>query len=148
MLNQDFKDMLSVFSDHQIEYMLVGAYAMAAHGFPRATGDLDLWIRPSSQNAARVMKALKDFGAPVGDLTLNDLMTEGIVFQIGVEPNRIDLITKISGVSFTEAENNRLIVELDGLRIPVIGKQELIINKRATGRAKDILDAERLAKQE
>jgi hypothetical protein len=147
MLNPDFKDMLYALSAHNVDFLLVGAYAMATHGLPRATGDLDLWIRPTSENASRVMKALADFGAPLRGLNLDDLATEGTVFQIGVQPNRIDLLTKISGVDFEQAYNSRLMIELDGLSIPVIGRQELLINKLATDRPKDKLDAEWLAKQ-
>ncbi len=148
MLNPDFKDMLYALSARKVDFLLVGAYAMATHGLPRATGDLDLWIRPTRENASRVMKALADFGAPLSELSLDDLATEGIVFQIGVQPNRIDLLTKISGVDFDQAYNHRLVIELDGLSIPVIGRQELIINKLATDRPKDRLDAELLAKQQ
>ncbi len=145
MLNPDFKEMLSALCDHKAEFLLVGGYAMAAHGLPRATGDIDLWVNPTEANAVRVMGALADFGAPMGDLTLKDLSTPGIVFQMGLPPNRIDIITKIDAVNFDEAYKNRIEVELDGLTISVIGQQDLLTNKRATGRAKDKADADWLA---
>jgi hypothetical protein len=103
MLNPDFSDMLSAFTGESVEYLVVGAYALAAHGVPRATGDLDFWIRPTPENASRVLRALAAFGAPTADLALDDLTTPDLVFQIGVEPNRIDILTSIDGVTFDEA---------------------------------------------
>ena len=96
-MNPDFRDMLSALCDEGAEFLLVGAYAMAAHGCPRATGDIDIWIRPSDDNAQRVWRALKRFKAPVRNLTIDDLKTPEIVFQIGVAPRRIDLLTSIDG---------------------------------------------------
>ena len=140
MFNPDFKDMLSALSDNKAEFLLVGAYAMAVHGLPRATGDLDLWIRPNAENAIRVYKALAAFGAPLNDLTVADLSSPGIVFQIGVEPSRIDILTSISGVDFTDAWECKRSIELDGVALSVIGLTDLILNKRASGRPKDIAD--------
>lgn len=140
MLNPDFKDILSALCAHKVEFLLVGAYAMAAHGLPRATGDIDIWVRPDTANAALVMKALIDFGAPLGELTVAELATPGIIFQMGLPPRRIDLLTQISGVDFETAFAHRLEIELEGLIIPVLGRAELLINKRASGRAKDLPD--------
>jgi hypothetical protein len=148
MLNPDFRDMLSALCVHKVEFLLVGAYAMAAHGLPRATGDIDIWVNPTPENATRVMRALIDFGAPIGDLTLKDLSTPGIVFQMGLPPNRIDILTKIDAVDFDKAYHNCILVELDGLNISVIGRQDLLTNKRATARPKDRIDADWLAKQQ
>lgn len=103
LLNPDFRDMLSVLCDEQVEFLLVGAYALAAHGLPRATGDMDIWIRRSDDDARRVWHALQRFGAPLFDLTVNDLQTPGLVFQIGVAPQRIDILTAIDGVLFDDA---------------------------------------------
>lgn len=144
MLNPDFRDMLSIFAEEAVEYLVVGAYAMAAHGVPRATGDLDLWIRPSDGNARRALRALEVFGAPLEDLEVEELTRPDLVFQIGVQPNRIDLLTSIDGVTFEEAWPNRLEVEIDGIRVPVIGREELARNKRAVGRLRDRADLEAL----
>ena len=136
--------MLLALSDARIDFLLVGAYAVAAHGHPRATGDLDLWVRPDAETAPKVYRVLADFGAPLHDLTVDDLATPGMVFQIGVEPSRIDILTAISGVAFDDAWENRLFIELDDIKLNVIGRDDLIVNKRACGRPKDIADAETL----
>jgi hypothetical protein len=140
-LNPDFRDMLSALCDEGAEFLLVGAYAMAAHGCPRATGDIDLWIRPSGENAERVWRALKRFKAPVRDLTIADLTTSELVFQIGVAPRRIDLLTSIDGVDFDEAWPRRKMIEVDGQRLAVLGRDDLIRNKKACPRSKDQADA-------
>ncbi len=145
MLNPDFKDMLSALSAAHADYLVVGAYALAAHGYPRATGDLDLWVRPSPENAQRVWAALIAFGAPVSKLTVADFATPDIVYQIGVAPRRIDILTTISGVEFDLAWRNRLCLKLDGLSVWVIGRDDLVTNKRAAGRPKDLADVETLA---
>lgn len=116
---------------------MVGGYAMAFHGYVRATGDIDLWIRDSEENALKVWSAPKVFGAPLFDLTLEDLQTSGMVFQFGVVPSRIDVITEIGGVDFEAAWQERQTVEIESLQIPVIGKTQLLINKKLTGRPKD-----------
>lgn len=139
-MNRDFAEMLSGLSDSGVDFLVVGAHAMAAHGYPRATGDLDVWVRPTRENAARVWKALAAFGAPLVELTEQDLITPDVVFQIGVPPCRIDLVTAIDGVSFDEAWSGRIVVELGGVSVPVLGRAELLRNKRATGRPKDLAD--------
>ena len=144
MFNQDFRDMLSALSEARADFLLVGAYALAVHGFPRATGDLDIWVRADSDNARKVLCSLAVFGAPLEDLTVDDLSKPGIVFQIGVEPSRIDILTAISGVEFGHAWERRVLVDMDGLCINVIGRDDLVVNKRASGRPKDIADAETL----
>ena len=136
--------MLSGLSDSGVEFLLVGAYAMAAHGHPRATGDLDIWVRANSENAVKVLVALSRFGAPLNDLTIKDLSTPGIIFQIGVEPSRIDILTEISGVIFSDAWERKISIEMNGCSMSVIGLEDLIKNKRAAGRAKDIADVETL----
>jgi predicted nucleotidyltransferase len=136
--------MLSALSDAGVEFLIVGAHALAAHGAPRATRDLDIWVNPTPENAARVMKALRAFGAALMDLTEEDLTTPGTVFQIGVDPFRVDILTAISGVAFDEAWKNRLSLDIEGVRMPVLGRQDFIANKRATGRTKDLADIEEL----
>lgn len=143
-MNPDFSDMLSALSAEGVEYLLVGAYAMAVHGVPRATGDIDVWVRPSAENAARALRALARYGAPLGDLEAADLGSEGMVFQIGVAPNRVDVITSIDGVTFEEAWPRRIATKIGGQTISVIGREDLIRNKRATGRPRDRADAEQL----
>jgi hypothetical protein len=136
--------MLSALSAEGVEHLLVGAYAMAVHGVPRATGDIDLWVRPSQANAERVFRALARYGAPIGALTLDDLAKPGTVIQIGVEPHRIDVLTAIDGVEFGDAWSRRTTTDIAGLTVPVIGREDLIRNKRSTGRARDQADADRL----
>ena len=136
--------MLSALSEARADFLLVGAYALAVHGFPRATGDLDIWVRADSDNARKVLYSLAVFGAPLDDLTVDDLSKPGIVFQIGVEPSRIDILTAISGVEFGHAWERRVLVDVDGVCINVIGRDDLVVNKRASGRPKDIADAEAL----
>ena len=143
-MNSDFSDMLSALSAEGVEYLLIGAYAMAAHGVPRATGDIDIWVRPSPDNADRVLRALARFGAPLGELRAADLAGEGMVFQVGVAPNRVDVMTAIDGVTFEEAWSHRETRAIDGVTLTVIGRDDLIRNKRATGRARDRGDAELL----
>jgi hypothetical protein len=140
-MNRDFAEMLSALSAEGVEYLVVGAYALAAHGLPRATGDLDIWVRPTTENAERVLRALRSFGAPLLDLTREDLLRTDTVFQIGVVPGRIDLLTGVTGVGFEEAWASRISVIVEGRQVPVIGFEELLRNKEATGRPQDLADA-------
>ncbi|HUP01413.1 MAG TPA: hypothetical protein VM737_07840 [Gemmatimonadota bacterium] len=147
-MNRDFVEMLSALCEAGADYLVVGAHAMAAHGRPRATGDLDLWVRSSRENVERVWAALERFGAPLQDLTMEDLVAAEIVIQIGVSPNRIDILTSITGVSFQEAWANRIEVRIEGITVPVLGRDELIRNKRAVGRPRDLADIEELQEAE
>jgi hypothetical protein len=140
--------MLSAFCEEKVDFLVVGAYALAFHGFPRATGDIDLWIRCSDDNAIRVWQALARFGAPLSGLTVDDLKTPGAVFQIGIAPRRIDILTSITGVEFDEAQSEAQEVEIDGLVIPVIGRGHLLRNKKAVGRPKDQADISWLESEE
>jgi hypothetical protein len=124
--------------------MLVGAYAVAAHGLPRATGDIDLWIKCSEKNAERVWSALSKFGAPLGSLSKQNFVAPDTVVQIGVTPRRIDILTHITSVDYEEAESQVVFIELDGLTIPVIGLAHLLRNKAAVGRPQDRADIARL----
>ena len=143
-MNRDFRDLLSAFNARGVEYLVVGAHALAAYGHVRATKDLDVWVRAEPANAARVIRALADFGAPLADLTAADLERPGLIFQIGVPPVRVDVITAIDGVGFAEAWPERSTVDLGGLRVPVLSRSHLIRNKRACGRLQDLADVERL----
>lgn len=117
-MNRDFVEMLAALCAAGVEFLIVGAYAMAAHGLPRATGDIDIWVRPTRANAERVMRALQRFGAPLFDLTIEVPLRLDAVFQIGVAPSRIDILTRITGVSFDEAWPNRLTVVIDEQSVP------------------------------
>ena len=144
MLNEDYKDMLRSLADEGAEFLLIGAYAMALHGYVRSTGDLDLWVQPSAQNSAAVLKALERFGAPLHDLTLEDLQKGDTVFQIGVAPLRIDIVTGVTGLEFPDASARSVGASIDGIPVRVLSITDLVRNKRATGRAKDLLDAQAL----
>lgn len=143
-MNRDWLEMLDALSGAGAEFLIVGAHALAVHGRPRATGDLDIWIRPTSENAERVWRALVTFEAPLDELQLSDLSTEGLVFQIGLAPRRIDLLTSITGVDFESAWRNRVETQLEGRPLHVLGREDLIANKRAVGRLRDLADIEDL----
>lgn len=127
-------------------FLVVGAHALAVHGHVRATGDLDIWIRPDPENAERVWRALVRFGAPVEamGLTIPDLSRPGTVYQIGLPPRRIDILTEISGVDFDEAWPSRVAEIVGDLQVPFLGREALVRNKKATGRTKDLADVESL----
>jgi hypothetical protein len=146
-MNRDFVEILQELSAAGADFLVVGAHALAAHERPRATGDLDIWVRATPENAERVWKALVQFGAPLIDLTLEDLSSPGITFQMGQPPYRIDILTDISGVTFDEAWPNRVPLVQEGQQFGAIGKSDLIRNKRASGRPKDLLDADNLERQ-
>lgn len=148
MLNPDFHDILREFNAAEVEFLLVGAYALAVHGLPRATGDIDLWVACSPVNASRIMTALTRFGAPFLDIGLDDFTTPDIVYQIGISPRRIDILTSIDGLSFDEAWPERLEVPIEGLTVPVLSRRHLLVNKRAAGRPKDRADADWLEQTE
>ncbi len=144
MLNEDYKDMLHALSNEKVRFLLVGAYALAAHGYPRATMDIDIWVMPSPQNADAVLRAVESFGAPLHNLTREDLQKDGTIFQIGVAPRRIDIITTASGLQFEEAYERSLTVNIEGIEVHVPSIDDLILNKRTSGRTKDLADAEAL----
>ena len=143
-VNPDFRDLFASLNGAGAEYLVIGAYALAVHGAPRFTKDLDLWVRPSQENAKRVWAALETFGAPMGSLRVEDLHTPGIVFQMGIAPNRIDLLTSPDGVEFDAAWAHRVESRYGDQPIRILGKAELIQNKRATGRTQDLADLEAL----
>lgn len=139
-MNPDFAEILFELSAAGVEFIVVGAFAVAAHGNPRSTGDIDIWIRPTRENAERVLRALRAFGAPLFDLTIDDLVDEQTVFQIGVAPVRIDILAGIDGVAFEDAWNRRVMADLGSAKVPVLGLVDLAANKRAAGRPKDLVD--------
>ena len=144
MLNPDFRDILSVFAEERVDFIVVGAYALAAHGLPRATGDIDLWVRPSADNSKRIWKAFEKFGAPMKGLKRDDFENGDLIVQIGRPPRRIDIITSVSELEYDSAWKNRKIVEIEGITISVLGKDDFIKNKKAVGRVQDIADVKRL----
>jgi hypothetical protein len=141
-VHSDFSDLLSTFNAHGVEYIVVGAHALAAHGHVRATKGLDVWVKPSAENAARVLAALTSFGAPLQDLSQQDLAGPGLIFQMGVPPVRIDVITSIDGVEFSDAWPDRIEARLGDLAVPVLSRHHLIANKKAAGRLQDLADVE------
>ena len=144
MLNEDSTDMLRALSVEKVKYLLVGAYAMAAHGYLRSTLDIDFWVLQSPQNADAVMRALQRFGAPLHNLTAEDLQQDGTIFQIGIAPRRIDIITEASGLEFEEVYERSEPIAIEGIEVRIPSIADLIRNKRSTGRTKDLADAEAL----
>lgn len=147
-VNEDYLDMLSALNDAGVEFLVVGAYALGAHGNPRSTGDIDFWIRPTLENASRVWAALEAFGAPRNDIAEADFVSDDLIFQIGLPPRRIDLLTSISGVEFAEAWEDRVASSLGGVSIWVLSRHHLLQNKLASGRPKDLADADWLRRTE
>lgn len=146
MLNNDYKEILQLLKESNVEFLLVGAYALAIHGYPRSTGDIDIWIKSTPENSNRVFDVINKFGAPFYDLSAEDLQKPGNVFQIGIAPRRIDILTSITGVEFSDAYGDHIDIEMDGLLLPFISLKKLIQNKEATGRNKDLEDVEKLKK--
>ncbi|OQA03663.1 MAG: hypothetical protein BWY69_00301 [Planctomycetes bacterium ADurb.Bin401] len=144
MLNEDYKDILQHFIENEVKFLVVGAYALGAYGFPRATGDIDLWVLADKENSKKIYRCLANFGAPMENINEQTFNDKDVIFQIGIAPRRIDIITKISGVDFESAYTRKKEIELDNLKIPFISKQDLIANKTATGRAKDSIDIKNL----
>jgi len=145
-LNEDFLDLLETLLDVGARFVVVGAHAMAVHGVPRATGDLDVWIECEPDNVRLVWGALSEFGAPVGELgtTRGDLETPGMVVQIGLPPRRIDILTEVSGINFDDAWRNRVTHSVGTLEVPFLAREDLIRNKRASARPKDLADLDLL----
>jgi hypothetical protein len=141
-MNPDFVDLLRAFIAADVRFLIVGAYALALHGRPRATGDLDVWIDATPENAARVMSALSAFGAPLVDISVDDFSREGVTYQIGVAPGRIDILTQLTGLTFADAWPERMRRPFGDVEVDFIGRAAFIRNKRATGRAKDLGDIE------
>lgn len=146
-IHPDFSELLKLFEAFRVEYVIVGGYALAFHGAPRYTGDLDILVSTASENAAKVLGALAEFGFAESNLTANDFTEEGKFVRLGHPPVRIDLLTSISGVSWEEVHANRVRDTLGDTEVNFIGKREFILNKRASGRAKDLADIEALGEK-
>ena len=143
-MNPDFVALLRELAAADARFLVVGAYALAHHARPRATGDLDVWVEPTHENAARVHAALLAFGAPLSDLSIEDLCQPDLVYQIGVAPRRIDILTSLTGVTFPEAWQSRVVGPFGDTSCAYLGRQQLIQNKRALGRPRDLADLEAL----
>ena len=144
VINKDFREFIECLNKHNAEYLIVGGYAVAFHGHPRYTKDLDVWIRVSSKNAEKLMKAIKDFGFDSLGLTKNDFQTPQLIIQLGNPPNRIDIITSASGIDFDEVFPQKVVVDVNGLSVNFIDLSNLIKNKTASGRHQDLADIENL----
>ena len=146
-VQKDFKELLELFNAHKVNYLIVGSYALAFHGAPRYTGDIDLFVEPDLGNATKILNALNDFGFGAVGLKQNDLITPNQVIQLGYPPVRIDLITSISGVSWTEAFDNREVGKYGEVPVNYIGRNQYVLNKRASGRKKDLADLEAIGEE-
>ncbi len=146
-ISKDLREFIELLNSNGVDYLIVGGFAVAWHGHPRFTGDIDLLIRATGENARRVIKTLADFGFASLEIGESDLSRPNQIVQLGVPPNRIDLITSISGVEFSEAWERRVGGTIDGIPVQFIGLEELIRNKESTDRGKDRLDAEELRKR-
>jgi len=145
-LAQDFEDFIRLLNKHQVDYMVVGGYALAFHGKPRHTGDLDIWINSSESNAEKLVIVIQEFGLASLGLNKSDFMQEGYVTQIGYPPLRIDILNTIDGVKFENAYPNKLLLDVNGIEIRYIGLKEFIENKTASGRSQDIADLREIKK--
>jgi hypothetical protein len=139
-----FKELLREFNEHHVRYLLVGAYAVMKYTEPRYTKDLDVWVEPTLENAGRVFTALSNFGAPMQEVGVEDFANPNLIFQIGIEPHRIDIMMDVKGLDFTRAWQNRAEAKFENVVIPVVSKSDLLMSKTAAGRPQDLIDAERL----
>ena len=146
-VNSDFSDLLRIFNDHNVKYLVIGGYAVVQYAEPRFTKDLDMLISTDAENANAVYDSLKEFGAPLTDLTPKDFSEEGFFFQMGVPPVRVDILMGIPGINFNACWGRRMEVDFDGLRVIFISKQDLIESKRAAGRPQDLIDADLLSQE-
>ena len=146
-VQEDFREFLALLNAHEVEFMIVGGYALAFHGAPRYTGDIDVFVKPDHKNAKRIIKALVDFGFSSLDLTVDDFKDPYKVIQLGLPPVRIDIITSISGVSWEEADVSKVPGLYGDVSVSFIGKKQFITNKRAIGRKKDLADIEALGEE-
>lgn len=143
-LPRDFKEFLQLLHSHQVEYLLIGGYAVCYYGYPRATADMDIWIAINPENAAKIVRALQEFGFNPGDLKPDLFLKEEQIIRMGLPPMRIEILTTISGVTFTECYAARHVDELDGITVNLISLDHLKMNKKASGRYKDLNDLENL----
>jgi hypothetical protein len=146
-VQKDFKELLALFNARRVEYVIVGGYALAFHGAPRFTGDLDVLVNPTAENARRVLAALGEFGFDSVGLTLEDFVHPDRVIQLGVPPVRVDLLTSLTGVSWQDVAAGKVAATFGGVRVNFIGRAEFVTNKRASGRSRDFADLEALGEK-
>jgi hypothetical protein len=143
-MNQHFVEILKAFRDERVEHLVIGAHALAAHGHVRATLDIDLWVKPTAENAERVWQALRRFRAPLSKMKISDFAEPGVLYQIGLPPSRIDIMTSVTGLTFEAAWPNRVMATFGDVEAPVLGLDDMRKAKRAAGRLKDLADLEEL----
>ena len=143
-LDKDFREFIGLLNANEVKYLIVGGYAVVVHGYPRFTGDIDIWVKPEHDNAAKILKVLSDFGFGAVSITLDDLISPDKVIQLGFPPFRIDLLTDVSGLQFDDCYNRKQIANAKDIEVNVIGLQDLRLNKKITGRDKDLLDLKNL----
>ena len=143
-MNSDFKDLLQLFAEFQVKFLVVGGYAVIRYTEPRYTKDLDLWVEATSENSVRCYRALATFGAPLVGVEPFDLVQEGYIFQMGVPPNRIDLLMNVRGLTFSDAWSRRVVIDVEGIQIPILCKEDVVTSKIASGRPQDLIDVELL----
>ncbi|MGK0618647.1 hypothetical protein [Meiothermus cerbereus] len=143
-LSSDYKEFLKLLNEHEVEYLLVGGYAVGYHGYPRYTGDIDFWIAVSPTNAERMVKVMRAFGFDSPELTPDFFLNEKLILRMGVEPYRLEVTTRIDGVEFSDCYARKVITEIDGVQVNLISLDDLKRNKQASGRLKDLADLENL----
>jgi len=143
-LPEDFKEFLKLLNEHDVQYLVVGGYAVGYHGYPRATGDLDVWIAIEPLNAEKMVKVMQKFGFDVPELSIELFLKQNNIVRMGYYPIRIEILTNISGVSFKECFDNKIVDDINGLKVNFINVTHLKINKKASGRHKDLNDLENL----
>ena len=144
---KDFKELLELLNKHEVEYAIVGAYALAFYGCPRYTGDIDILVAPKVNNAKKIMKAINEFGLILKNLKVEDFLASGQVIQLGLSPVRIDIFTSLTGVSWQQVYSNKIKGKYADVPVYFIGKKELIANKKALGRHKDLADLEAITRK-
>jgi hypothetical protein len=143
-VNQDFRELLSILNDEKVKYLIVGGYAVIRHAEPRYTKDLDIWVSPDRENAERVFRALKKFGAPLTDLSPQDFTEKGFFYTMGMAPSRVDILFDLKGLEFEKCYERRIESDLGGLVVNIIAADDLIVNKESVGRYQDLADVEKL----
>jgi len=144
VLNKDFREFIKLLNSNNVKYLVVGGYALAFHGYPRYTKDIDIWLLINQENAANIIKTLLEFGFVSENISKDDFLKSDIIIQLGYPPNRIDLITTCDGIDFEKCYENKIQIEIEGLTINFIDVESLKINKKKTGRTQDLADLENL----
>jgi len=147
-VNSDFSDLLRIFNVNGVKYLVIGGYAVIQYAEPRYTKDLDVWISTDESNAEAVYKSLREFGAPLEELSTKDFSEEGFFFQMGIPPVRVDILMGIPGAKFEDCWQRRNVIEFDGIHVCFIARKDLIATKRASGRPQDLIDVDLLVKAE